>query len=224
MSAVAVSILSCNNAYLGDAVKAANAAQASHIHIDIIDSAYGGNFSFGPKTVYDLKKISNIPVEVHLEIFEPQSCLDLFFDARPDMITIQSDSCPYVLRVLESIKKQGVKAGIGFNPVICNEQMKYYIAYADYIILLCVEPGLGRQRMTPFMYDKVKAVRTIMEEEGVDIPVFVDGGVNEQTAPMLLRYGADALIIGSGIFTKNDISREEIELNIRKYENISADV
>jgi ribulose-phosphate 3-epimerase len=136
------------------------------------------------------------------------------------MITIQSDSSNYVRRSLAEIKKRGIKAGLGVNPSVPTDQIAYYLPEADYVILLCVEPGLGGQDFSPYIYDRVATVRKMIEDSGRDVPIFVDGGVNEGTARKLLESGADVLIIGSGIFTGNDLDGDGIRGNIRKYKNL----
>jgi ribulose-phosphate 3-epimerase len=200
---------------------AANDAGVDFVHIDVVDGAYCGNFSFGPKTVSDLKRLSKAPVEAHLEMYDPQCYLDIFFEAGPDMVTIQSDSSACVLRTLEAIKRKGINAGIGFNSSVTIDQIKYYIAHADYVVLLCVEPGFGGQAMNPCIYEKVRAVRDFVDREGIATQIFIDGGVNEETGAALLECGADVLIVGSGIFTGDDILRDDIVANVRRFKSLA---
>jgi len=200
MSKVAASILTCNLAYLGADVLAAQAGGADYLHVDIIDGKYAGNYSFGPKTVQDLKAVADIPIEVHLELFDPQHYVGLFADAGADMITIQRDSCNCLIRALKMIRSYGKQAGLAFSPADGVGDIKYLLPHIDYIVLLSVEPGFGGQKMEESIYEKLAELKAILREYGRDIPVFVDGGVNRETAPKLVEAGADVLIVGSAVF------------------------
>ena len=220
MTKVAASILTANCAYLGDAALAAQAGGADYLHVDIIDGRYGGNYSFGPKTVQDLKAIVDIPVEVHLELFDPQLYLEQFVQAGADMITIQADSSPCPIRTLKQIRSYGKQAGLGLSPATGLGEMKYFAPHIDYIVALSVEPGFGGQKMEESIYEKLAELKEILRLQNREIPVFIDGGVSRETAPKLLQAGADVLIVGSAVFSSNDLTREEIMRGVRGFKGI----
>jgi len=219
---IAASILTCNLAYLGEAVLAAQAGGADYLHVDIIDGAYGGNYSFGPKTVQDLKAIADIPIEVHLELYEPQHYIKLFADAGADMITIQADSCACPLRALNLVKSYGKQAGLGLSPGTGLQMVKYLAPHSDYLIALSVDPGFGGQKLGASAYEKLGELKEILQKQDREIPIFIDGGVNRETAPKLLQCGADALILGSALFPSNDITREAIIREIQHYKQLEG--
>lgn len=210
MVKVAASILSCNHAFLGNAVIDAENGMADMIHIDIMDGHYVQNLTFGPKTVSDLKQITSIPVEVHLELTNADDVLDIFADAGADIITIQLDQCPHPIRTLRHIRGLGKKAGIAINPNVDGKQIKYILDYIDVIVLMSVEPGFGGQAFEVFTYEKIGELKNILEEANKDIPIAVDGGITFLIADRLKKAGVDILIIGSSIFEDGDI-RTNIE-------------
>jgi len=207
MTKVAASILSCNNAFLGDAVKRAEDAKADIIHIDIMDGHYVQNLSFGPKTVTDLKAITSLPVEVHLELENASEMIDVFAQAGADIIIIQYDQCPLPIRLLRRIRSLGKKAGIAVNPGVGIRQLKYFLGDIDVIVIMSVEPGFGGQAFEECTYEKVSEMKEILKEAGRDIPVAVDGGIDFSIADKLKKAGADILIVGSSLYAEDDIKR-----------------
>lgn len=220
MNKVSASILTCNFAQLGQDVLAAQKGGAHSLHVDIVDGIYADNFSVGPKTVADLKEVVSIPIHVHFELFEPIRYIDMFADAGADSIAIQMDSCACPIRSLNLIRNRGMQTGLGIAPKERVEQAEYLMDYLDYIILMTVEPGFGGQKFGEFIYEKIHETKALMEKLGLDLPIYVDGGVSEATAKKLLREGADVLICGSSVFYSNEATPEEIEQRVSYFKDL----
>ena len=205
MIKIAASILACNTAYLGDAVLKAERGKADIIHIDIMDGRYVNNLTFGPQTVRDLKKITNIPLDVHLEISNANELFGIFAEAGADIITFQLDHCLHPIRTFTKVKKYGKKVGLAINPSIGIEQLNYIAEYLDYVLIMGVEPGFGGQHFEITTFKKVEKVKKILKRKGIDIPIAVDGGINLDIAKKLKKVGVDIFIIGSSLFAYDDI-------------------
>lgn len=206
MIKVSASILACNSMYIEKAVLEAECANVDIIHIDIMDGHYVKNLTFGPQTIRDLKKITKLPLDVHLEIENTQDMIEVFANAGADIITVQLDTCIHPIRVLRSIKNLGKKSGLAINPSMDAKPIKYLLKYIDYILLMSVEPGFGGQPFEESVYEKISDVKEILKEAGMSIPVAVDGGVDLCNVVKLKEAGVDILIAGSSIFSQGNIS------------------
>ncbi len=220
MHKVAATILTCNNAFLGQAVLAAQRGGADQLHVDIIDGRYASNFSFGPKTISDLKEVVDIPIEVHFELYDPQYYIDMFAEAGADMMTIQMDGCACPIQAVSRVKRLGKQVGVGLKPTERVESIEYIAHHLDYLIMMSVEPGFGGQKLEESIYTKISAAKKMFAEQGLAIPIYIDGSVNKETAPKLLACGADVLIVGSSVFSSNKITDEEIEAGIQHFKNL----
>jgi ribulose-phosphate 3-epimerase len=207
MPQVEASILSCDLTKLGEQVIAAQNGGADYLHVDIMDGIYVNNFTFGPRTVSDLKKITNLPINVHLEVAKPELYVEMFKKAGADIFTFQLDTCPNPIHLLKEIRQIGMKAGIGIGPSHSVERLRYLLKHVDLIVLMSVEPGYEKQEFEESVYEKITLVKQMMNQNGVNIPISVDGGVNELTGKKLVERGADILIAGSYIFYSDDISK-----------------
>jgi ribulose-phosphate 3-epimerase len=192
--------------YIEKAVLEAECANVDIIHIDIMDGHYVKNLTFGPQTIRDLKKITKLPLDVHLEIENTQDMIEVFANAGADIITVQLDTCIHPIRVLRSIKNLGKKSGLAINPSMDAKPIKYLLKYIDYILLMSVEPGFGGQPFEESVYEKISDVKEILKEAGMSIPVAVDGGVDLCNVVKLKEAGVDILIAGSSIFSQGNIS------------------
>lgn len=206
MAKVSASILACDQMRIGEQIVAAEKAGVDFFHVDIMDGVYVENLTFGPQTVRDIKRISNLPVSVHLELLHPERYLSMFSEAGADILTFQLDACNNPIHFLKEIKKTGMKAGVGIGPAYAVENLKYLLHYIDWLILMSVEPGYGGQTFEPSVYEKLKRTLELMEETGYRVPISVDGGVNDEIGRELVAAGADVLIAGSYIFKNDDFS------------------
>lgn len=205
MVKVAASILACNSANLGNSVLEAEKGKADIIHIDIMDGHYVNNLTFGPQTVRDLKRITNLPIEAHLEVSNPDDLIETFAHNGADMITVQLDCCVHPIRIFNRIKHYGKQVGVAINPGTDVKPLQYLLKYIDYVVLMSVEPGFGGQAFEESVYDKIMVVKDIFKSQGKSIPVAVDGGINLDNAEKLKMSGVDILIVGSSIFGSDDI-------------------
>ncbi len=205
MACIEPSILSCDTTRLGEQVLAAQRGGADMFHIDIMDGIYVNNFTFGPRTVSDMKRITTVPLSVHLEVDRPEQYVDMFAAAGAAVYTFQLDACHNPIHLLKEIREAGMKAGVGIGPAYGVEGLRYLLPHIDYITLMSVEPGYEKQVFQDSVYDKLVSLKAMLKEQGYAIPVSIDGGVCPENGKKLLALGADSLIVGSYVFYSEDI-------------------
>ena len=203
---ISPSLLSADFGNLNNEIDMINASAADWLHIDVMDGVYVENVTFGPQLVADLKKITKLPLSVHMELVRPETFLPMFAKAGADIITFQLDACPNPLHMLREVKKAGIKAGLGIGPSYDVERLRYLLPHIDGLILMSVEPGYGGQPFEESIYEKVKRSVEIMDETGIHVPISIDGGVNTVTGKKLVEAGADILIAGSSVFGADSIT------------------
>lgn len=206
MAKVSASILACDHTRIGEQVAEAERAGADIIHVDVMDGVYVENLSFGPQIVVDLKKMTDLPISVHFELLRPETYLPMFLKAGADYITFQLDTCRNPIHMLREIRRGGAKAGLGIGPAYCVENLPYLLEHIDGLILMSVEPGYGGQPFEEAVYEKVRRVRKLMEIREIQVPISVDGGVNEKRGRRLIEAGADILVAGTAIFQEGSVA------------------
>ncbi|MEL6675764.1 MAG: ribulose-phosphate 3-epimerase [Bacteroidota bacterium] len=201
---VAPSVLAADFLKLGEAAEMMNQSQADWVHFDVMDGHFVPNISFGFPLLTALKRVSKLPLDVHLMISEPSRYLQAFRDHGADQITIHWEAERHVDRALHAIKDMGAMAGIALNPATPVDGLKHILPLVDTVLLMSVNPGFGGQKFIPYTLEKVRQLRLMMQEAGVKAHIEIDGGVDISNAGALLKAGADVLVAGSAVFKAED--------------------
>lgn len=203
---VAPSILSADLAYLADAVQSAEAAGADYIHVDVMDGHFVPNITFGPAIVRSLRRVTRLPLDVHLMIQDPAYYAPAFADAGADILTVHVEATPHLHRVLQQIRGLGVRAGISLNPATPVISISEVIGQADLVLVMTVNPGFGGQEFIEEALPKISRVREMLDSIGSNSELEVDGGISPQTADRVVAAGATVLVAGEAVFGKGDIA------------------
>jgi len=204
MTKIAPSILSANFAKMEDDIKKVAAGGADYIHCDVMDGIFVPNITFGFQMISDIKKITDVPLDVHLMITQPERYVERFCEAGSDIVTVHAESTPHVHRALQMIKGCGKKCGVVLNPGTPLEACEYVLCDVDMVLLMAVNPGYGGQKFIPQVLDKIAALKKIRDERGYEFEIEIDGGVSVSTAGAIKQAGADVLVAGSAVFCSDD--------------------
>ena len=199
---VAPSILSADFARLGEEVRAVEAAGADWIHVDVMDGRFVPNITIGPPVVKALRKVTTLPLDVHLMIVEPERYIDDFAAAGADRISVHVETCPHLHRTIEHIHGLKKRAGVVLNPSTSEDTLRYVMGTTDLVLVMSVNPGFGGQSFIHDVLPKVRAIRKMIDESGRAIDLEIDGGITEETAPLAAAAGARVLVAGNAVFTK----------------------
>ncbi len=198
---VAPSILSADFGRLADEVRAVERAGADWIHVDVMDGRFVPNLTIGVPVVKALRKVTKLPLDVHLMIVQPEQFLDEFAAAGADVLTVHVEACPHLHRTLQHIRGLGKRAGVALNPSTHESTLAYVVDVADLVLVMSVNPGFGGQAFIPEVLPKVKALRRMIDASGKAIDLEIDGGVGPETAELVTAAGARVLVAGSAVFT-----------------------
>jgi ribulose-phosphate 3-epimerase len=201
---IAPSILSADFARLGEEIAAVEAAGADWLHVDVMDGRFVPNITIGPPVVKALRRVTKLPLDVHLMIVEPEKYLDAFAEAGADTITIHVEACAHLHRALCHIRSLGKRAGVTMNPSTHEDSVRYVLEVTDQILVMSVNPGFGGQSFLSSQLDKVRAIRKMIDERGRKIDLEIDGGIAPDTAPAAIAAGANVLVAGNAVFKTKD--------------------
>jgi len=204
MIRLAPSILSADFARLGEAVQLAEEAGADLIHVDIMDGHFVPNLTLGPQVVSSLKKMTRLPLDVHLMVENPGFFIPLFADAGADWISIHVEASVHLHRDVILIKDLGKKAGLALNPATPIHLMNEILKELDYVLLMSVNPGFGGQKFVEATHQKVRNLKNWINGQKLPIPIEVDGGVNLDNMESLIQDGVEILVAGAAIFAQPD--------------------
>ncbi|GIN37576.1 ribulose-phosphate 3-epimerase [Heyndrickxia oleronia] len=214
MVKIAPSILSANFSKLADEIKDVERAGADYIHIDVMDGHFVPNITMGPLVVEAIRPITKLPLDVHLMIDNPDQFIESFVKAGADYITVHVEACKHLHRSIQHIRSFGVKAGVVLNPATPVEMIKHVLKDIDMVLLMTVNPGFGGQSFIKSVLPKIKQVKELIDQEGLNIEIEVDGGINPETAKLCTDAGANVLVAGSAIYNHED--RKKAINEIRK--------
>lgn len=198
---LAPSILSADFARLGDEIRAAEEGGADWIHLDVMDGRFVPNISFGPLVASVARRVTALPLDVHLMIESPERYFERFAEAGAQSLTVHFETCPHLHRAVEQIHELGVRAGVAINPATPVQALVEIAAYVDLVLVMSVNPGFGGQRFIPSSVEKVARVRALLRDQSLDeVELQVDGGVDPSNAAELVRAGATVLVAGSAVY------------------------
>ncbi len=207
MVKIAPSILSADFSRLGDEVKAVEEAGADWIHVDVMDGKFVPNITVGPLVVESLRKVTTLPLDVHLMIENADQYIEDFANAGADIISVHAEACPHLHRTIDSIKEKGAKAGVVLNPATTLFALDEIIEQVDMVLLMSVNPGFGGQEFIGSVLSKIELLCNTLNESGVELDVEVDGGVKPDNAATIKQAGANVLVAGSAIFGCDDYKK-----------------
>jgi ribulose-phosphate 3-epimerase len=201
---IAPSILSADFSRLKDEIQAVQAAGADWLHVDVMDGHFVPNITIGPVVVESIRKVTHIPLDVHLMITDPDKYAPEFINVGADWVSIHPDTCVNPNRSLQKIRELGVKASIAVNPDIPVENVESYLTEIDMILMMTVFPGFGGQPFIPDVLPKIAQIRRIIDQRKLPVLVEADGGIKVDNIDLVVRAGAEVIVSGSGIFKTPD--------------------
>ncbi len=205
MIKLAPSILSANFAKLLEDVKKVENAGCEYLHIDVMDGHFVPNITLGPSVVKSLRKDVNMVFDAHLMIENPDQYIKEFVDAGCDIIVVHQEACRHLHRTIQNIKSYGIKAGVSLNPATPIETIKHIIRDVDMVLIMTVNPGFGGQSFIESMISKIEELKILIDSEGLNVDIQVDGGIKPDNVDKVVRAGANVIVAGSAIFNSEDI-------------------
>jgi len=207
MGKIAPSILSADFIRLGEEIKAVEKAGADYIHVDVMDGHFVPNITIGPMIVKAARRVTNLPLDVHLMISEPDSYIDEFAAAGASIMTVHVETTTHLHRTIQHIKNKGVMTGVSLNPATPLEGLEYILEDLNMVLLMTVNPGFESQEFIPQVIPKIERLKKRVEKRGLAIDIEVDGGIGPETIGQVSSAGANVFVAGSAIFYSEDYGK-----------------
>jgi ribulose-phosphate 3-epimerase len=218
MKIIAPSILSADFSRLGEEIRAVEQVGADWIHVDVMDGHFVPNITIGPVVVESVRKVTQLPLDVHLMIENADRYVEDFARAGSDSITVQVEACVHLHRTIQAVKALGVKAAVALNPSTPLSSIEWVLQDLDMVLIMSVNPGFGGQAFIPEAIQKIKDLKDTIRARNLDVLIQVDGGINEATIESVATAGADAFVAGSAIFGSPDYGA-----TIKKFRSLMGD-
>jgi len=201
---IAPSIVAADFGHLAEAIRQVEQAGAEVLHVDVMDGRYVPNISVGTIFVSALRRLTTLPLDVHLMVEDPDRHVDAFIEAGADLLTVHLETTPHLHRTLRHIRGFGRRAGVALNPTTPEDRLRYVIDELDLVLVMTVDPGSSGQSLLPSVLPKIAAVRALLDAHGVAARLEVDGGIHRGTVGSVVGAGADLLVAGSAIYDSPD--------------------
>jgi ribulose-phosphate 3-epimerase len=197
---IAPSFLTADLSRLGEEVRAVEIAGADYLHLDVMDGHFVPPITFGALVVATVRRLTGLPLDVHLMVERPERHLEAFAEAGATLLSVHVETCPHLHRTLQQIRDLGCRPGVSLNPGTPLSAIEEVLADVDLILVMSVNPGWGGQKFIPSALDKIRRLRAMLDNRGLAAEIEVDGGVHVDTAPLCVEAGARVLVAGSSIF------------------------
>ncbi|HOD92646.1 MAG TPA: ribulose-phosphate 3-epimerase [Clostridia bacterium] len=207
MIKISPSLLACNFARLEEEVRKIEKGGAHYVHVDVMDGHFVPNISIGIPVVDALRKITKLPLDVHLMITDPDKYIDDFAKAGADIICVQQEACIHLDRTIRYIKDLGKKAAVALNPSTNINVLEYILPMLDMVLIMSVNPGFGGQSYIQYSTEKIKSLKKMIDTMGLNTDIQVDGGVTVENCHEIKAAGANVLVAGSAIFKAKDVKK-----------------
>jgi len=215
MRKLSASILSADFGRLAEQARAAEQAGVDWIHVDVMDGHFVPNLTIGPAVTQALRRATALPLDVHLMISNPERYVEAFAKAGADWLGIHVEATVHLDRLIQQIKEAGARATVSLNPATPLDCLEYVLKDVDMVVLMTVNPGFSGQKFIPGVLPKIRRLRRMIDEQGLDVLIQVDGGVQVDTIGDLVAAGADVFVSGSGIFNDQPLAE-----NVRRLKEL----
>jgi ribulose-phosphate 3-epimerase len=212
---IAPSILSADFARLGAEVEAIGRAGADYVHVDVMDGHFVPNLTIGPLVIEAVRRVTTLPLDVHLMIENADRWVTAYAKAGADLIGVHAEACPHLHRTIGAIRETGKKACAVLNPHTPIEAIRWVLPDVSMVLVMSVNPGFGGQSFIPSALDKIRDLRRLLDDRGLDVDIEVDGGIKTDNIDAVVAAGANVLVSGSGIFGTKDYAATISEMRRR---------